>query len=345
MMDMTPCSASALSLDQACHILSSLPPVQFAFAYGSAIIPQRQVGSGRRMIDIVVAVDDALQWHQENLSRNPTHYSLLMTLLGHSAISRLQRSSFGARVYFNTIIPPSSVPSFKYGVVEMQHLRKDLLTWDSLYLSGRLHKPVRILTHSVPPPSLADALATNLNAAAAAALLTLPPRFSEHDLYTAITRLSYLGDVRMHLPLEPSSKVRDIVSPNLDRFRALYAHTLAIRNTVSKSPHGLWSRAVDPTTQARLLRVLPLSIRSRVADSIAVSTHASRRKELPYDLTIVGNAVTAALAATVARSSFAQSTKGLVTAGISNSLRYLGAKLQKALRASFSATLNRSNQK
>lgn len=31
----------------------------------------------------------------------------------------------------------------KYGVVRMQDLARDVLTWDRFYLSGRLQKPVK----------------------------------------------------------------------------------------------------------------------------------------------------------------------------------------------------------
>lgn len=340
MTESTSYSAPALPLDQASQILSTLPPVHFAFAYGSAIVPQRHADPRRRMIDLVVVVDDALDWHQLNISRNPTHYSVPMTLLGPSAIASLQRSSFGARVYYNTVILPPPIPSFKYGVVELRHLRDDLLSWHSLYLSGRLHKPVHLLTHTRVPASLADAMAVNLNAAAAAALLMLPSRFRERDLYAAIARLSYLGDVRLNLPLEPSSKVFDIVSPNLDRFRNLYARTPSLLAAAAPSSGGLWTRAVDPATQGRLLRTLPSRIRSQIADSVAVSARTNSQAAHSLDPSIVANAVIAVIGATVARSSFTQTVKGIATAGLTNSLRYVGAKLRKTLKSASRRYIN-----
>lgn len=50
--------------------------------------------------------------------------------------------------------------TIKYGVVTMDHLCKDLIEWQTLYLSGRMHKPVSsvvcnlffcsLLTHLAP---------------------------------------------------------------------------------------------------------------------------------------------------------------------------------------------------
>ena len=55
----------------------------------------------------------------------------------------------GAKVWFNTLVPvPSSVPSsapgqqFKYGVMAVEELVHELANWRSLYISGRMHKPV-----------------------------------------------------------------------------------------------------------------------------------------------------------------------------------------------------------
>jgi len=58
------------------------------------------------MVDIVFAVDDAHAWHHENITRNPTHYSLIPTLahrvwprsLGH------MQHALRPHMYFNTLL-------------------------------------------------------------------------------------------------------------------------------------------------------------------------------------------------------------------------------------------------
>ncbi len=57
----------------------------------------------------------------------------------------------------------------------MEDLLRDLWTWDSLVVAGRLHKPVH---HIVRDPAVMTAVTANLNAAMAASLLLLPEGFS-----------------------------------------------------------------------------------------------------------------------------------------------------------------------
>lgn len=99
---------------------------------------------------------------------------------------------------------------FKYGVISTADLLTDLRCWNTLYASGRLHKPVsrerrrvcildshRSLKVKIFKPAefqaLEDALKQNLHSAAVAALLMLPQQFTEFDLYTQIAGLSYTG--------------------------------------------------------------------------------------------------------------------------------------------------------
>ena len=54
-----------------------------------------------KMLDVVFAVDDPLEWHTENLSVNREHYSF-MKVLGAHRITQLERCSAG--VYYNTLV-------------------------------------------------------------------------------------------------------------------------------------------------------------------------------------------------------------------------------------------------
>ena len=75
-------------------------------------------------------------------------------------------------------------------MVNLDTLCRDLLEWDTLYLAGRLHKPVKILRDE---PRVRLANQVNLVSALRTALLLLPEEFTEYDLYSTIAGLSYMG--------------------------------------------------------------------------------------------------------------------------------------------------------
>ncbi|RXG61889.1 Phosphatidate cytidylyltransferase, mitochondrial [Armadillidium vulgare] len=104
------------------------------------------------MIDFVLAVENPLEWHSRNLDKNPSHYSMLK-YVGPKYISKVQ-NSFGAKVYYNTLIPTQNDN-------ENEELK--------------------------------NALKINLYSALRTALLILPETFTEQQLYTTIAGLSYSG--------------------------------------------------------------------------------------------------------------------------------------------------------
>ena len=63
----------------------------------------------------------------------------------------------------------------KYGVIGTQLLYDDLQYWDSLYIAGRMQKPVLMLKDYAKLPL---ARKNNLDAAFITALLLLPERFT-----------------------------------------------------------------------------------------------------------------------------------------------------------------------
>lgn len=79
-------------------VLDGLPPVQHAFGYGSAVMPQplkqhqhvaaadgsssRHAGAGS-VVDFVLAVDSPCEWHVENMALNPHHYACHLRMLGY----------------------------------------------------------------------------------------------------------------------------------------------------------------------------------------------------------------------------------------------------------------------
>ncbi|CAI5462387.1 unnamed protein product [Closterium sp. Yama58-4] len=77
----------------------------------------------------------------------------------------------------------------------------------------------------IPHDHILSLQSHSLLAAVAVALLLLPQTFTEHELYEAICRISYAGDVRMALAEDPN-KIRRIVSGGFHHFRSLYRSSL-----------------------------------------------------------------------------------------------------------------------
>lgn len=141
---------------------------------------------------------------------NPDHYTPLIPL-SPSLISYVQ-DSFGAGMWFNALVNLSihSCPDrkMKYGIISKKRLLKDLIRWTTLYSAGRLHKPVRIIQSD---PEIDAALQHNNDNAVKTALLMMPSKFSEMDLFLKIASLSYIGDLRMNLGENPRKVTKTYV--------------------------------------------------------------------------------------------------------------------------------------
>ncbi len=109
--------------------------------------------------------------------------------------------------------------TIKYGVTSLDNLCADLLAWRTLYLAGRMHKPIRIIKDDARARLTQQ---VNLTSALRVALLSLPDSFEERELFEYIAAISYSGDPRMWLPAENRDKVGNIVRAQIAQFRDLY---------------------------------------------------------------------------------------------------------------------------
>ncbi|XP_071440604.1 phosphatidate cytidylyltransferase, mitochondrial [Hetaerina americana] len=344
------------------RILSMFPErFSFCFAYGSGVY--KQLGDDtkeKKMIDMIFVVEDPVEWHKENISRHPHHYSVLR-YLGEQFVSQLQEN-WGAKVYFNTLIPFEG-GLIKYGIVSRNAIVTDLLDWDQLYLAGRLHKPVMILKQP-SDTKLRTALQLNLYGALHAALLCLPETFTEKDLYTALAGLSYGGDFRTTFG-EDKNKVGNIVGAQLGALRDLYSNSLrSMRNYLHVWPDGdsVCSDLrieQDVSPEARLFHLMQLprvpqvrlvrnwnrgirggAIKGYFSDIVLVGRKSIRRRYDAEDALRAmsfdpdsGAMVESVLRDIVRRSSITQSLKGILTAGFLKSLRYSAKKVIKMFRS------------
>ncbi|RXK34749.1 hypothetical protein M231_07991 [Tremella mesenterica] len=250
-------------------------PIDWAVAYGSGVIRQanRSPSDEPPLTDLLISTPDPYRFHQINMRQNRSHYPAYARWMGPSWVAAIQER-LGAEVWYVTMVTVAGV-NIKYGVISTSALKRDLEEWTTLYVAGRLHKPVLSL---VSTPTLEPALRTNLRSAASVALLGLGPTFSELALWEQIAGLSYSGDPRMSVPgAENPEKVKNIVRGEgvLDGFRKLYGRHLAKmslewENEKSyKGWRGMGEEGLVQPDSAEhyisLLSSLPANLRSKVA--------------------------------------------------------------------------------
>ncbi|KAF7561930.1 hypothetical protein G7046_g2217 [Stylonectria norvegica] len=363
-------------------------PIVYCFAYGSGVFPQEssrnsvsdaefraihpkpsealiksQKGSPK-MIDFIFGVTHTQHWHSINMKQHRNHYSGIASL-GSGFVSRVQ--DWGAGVYFNPYVEVNGM-LIKYGVTSIDNLVRDLNHWDSLYLAGRLHKPVKILRDH---PRVRLANQYNLISAVRTALLLLPPEFTEAQLYSTIAGLSYLGDPRMALPTENKSKVTNIVDNNIIHFRRLYAPLIktlpnvdfTVASEISDQDWVLNPEAnnklqqdMDPIRRGNMVRRLPQTFRSRLyfqyqkkfampkeefnkmmkATTDDETTSIKRRQGGEFDRRVatddpeqLNKIVRTIIKRTVNWPSTTQSLKGVLMGGFGRTIRYMSEKISK----------------
>jgi translocator assembly and maintenance protein 41 len=288
------------------------------------------------MLDFMFAVTHPAHFHSINMQQHASHYPLHARMLGSSYVSRIEE--IGPGVWFNAYIPMNDV-TIKYGVTTVDNLCSDLLHWRTLYLAGRMHKPLRIIKDDARVRLTQQ---VNLTSAVRAVLLTLPEEFSENQLFEGIAGISYSGDPRMMLPAEDRGKVGNIVRKQSPQFRELY-HRLVVGLPGVHWPEDSSVIQQDVSARARSahLRKLPSNLLTGVknnysrrsldagleADESAYWAHIAGDEHLAKVLVDEMNRIVRYPAAI-------QSLKGLASVGLGKSLRYSSAKIGKWWRGS-----------
>jgi mitochondrial translocator assembly and maintenance protein 41 len=363
-------------------------PIMYCFAYGSGVFPQgtggrsvtdaefravhpqppepliRSQKGDPKMIDFIFGVTHTQHWHSINMKQHRDHYSSLASF-GSGLVTRVQER-YGAGVYFNPYVVVNGI-LIKYGVTSIDNLCHDLDTWDNLYLAGRLHKPVKILRDN---PQVRLSNQKNLISAVRTALLLLPPDFTETELYSTITGISYLGDPRMAFPTENPAKVANIVENNMTMFRRLYGPLIdTLPNVTWNDPAAksdIWltnpetnlkiTQDMDPVKRGNMVRRLPKAFRGRLyfqyqkkfgiprdefkkmmqESSEEDSGSFKRRQGGGFEQRVATDnsedlrrMVRQVIKQTINWPSTTQSIKGVFTAGINRSIRYLREKWEK----------------
>uniref|UniRef100_A0A7S1GLK8 Phosphatidate cytidylyltransferase, mitochondrial n=1 Tax=Cyclophora tenuis TaxID=216820 RepID=A0A7S1GLK8_CYCTE len=196
--------------------------------------------------------------------------------------------------------------------------------WSYLYLAGRLHKP----TLPVGPQDdqiVTSQVTQNLPAALAVSMLLLARKDQQQQqqqqqatmpaLYEQIARLSYSGDPRVDLGGEDPDKIDKLVNApgQFERF------------------HEMFGEPLEDLSKSGVLSYDDKELQWNPQESSSIA--ALRSKLPPRFQQIPTNLLTAELRQTVRTAAKQQMFKGVLTAGVSRSARYILAKLYKGILA------------
>ena len=303
-------------------VLPGFPKIEFGFAYGSGVFRQQDnEKKDSTMVDFIFSVKDSRQWHAENLILNPSHYALLPRICGPSLVKAIQDIG-DAKIYFNPYARLPGMPQpLKYGVVEHSHLLDDLQHWKSLYFAGRLHKPVHFMVKNADAEQLIRKnriAAIKVAAILAQSQIGRPAsEISDLTLFQHIAAISYTGDIRMRVGAEHPNKASNIVLGHLEDWRELYGPLI----------NELQPCGIHTSPDHRIISFESVSL-SSIHDDLPGGLRHEIDKVTAHTKNDV-EVLTTALTNIISRSTLVQTLKGVLTAGISPSIRYLLAKLSK----------------
>jgi len=343
-------------------ILSTFPSsTSHAFAYGSGVFEQKiskddnhessSLLSKDNMIDFIFVTPNAELWHQTCMLQRPQDYSGIARWIGSKYVANIGR--MGAGLYFNALVTvhvpdESSEHStykeriIKYGVMEEEQLKSDLKHWDTLYVAGRMQKPVATLISSDEVMDLQERY--NLQYALSTSLLlhtgnTKDCIIRTSDLYQTIASLSYMGDPRVTAGAEDPNKVVKLVESDgqMKRFHALYKHQLESMEHMGllhrTSSEAIEINLMDPSIQRALHHKLPARLQNDTKEIMDITTSqispsVGSSASVPNN-DILRKTLKQSLASIVGPPARVQSMKGLFTAGLKKSFQYAAAKFRK----------------
>jgi translocator assembly and maintenance protein 41 len=117
------------------------------------------------------------------------------------------------------------------------------------------------------------------------ALLSLPEKFTEEELFNRIASLSYKGDFRMIIGENPN-KVQNIVSSQMENFHRLYFGLLDDLPNVSILNNGNLQQSDNPRYRGLMVKKLPKTMYDKVLRQHR-SYASSNNLDLPEDMSVL----------------------------------------------------------
>ena len=185
-----------------------------AYAYGSKVIPQKDIKPGK-MSDLIFVVNDVEDFHNANKKLNREHYSFIEKIINKSKYI----NNFGPKIYYNqNVVIENNV--IKYGVISRKNFEYSMSNWDNMFICGRFHKPIMNIVQNINYDKLIEE-----NRKRAFALIALKNKDSvdKDKFYEDIIKISYIGDIRNALYLEDKEKAKKMLKGAYSLYDNMYS--------------------------------------------------------------------------------------------------------------------------
>lgn len=287
------------------------PKVIAAYGYGSGVFKQAGYNDNEEVqLDLIFIVEDIKKWHLENMKKNPNDYSFTGRLFFKNSKKEKLVGLTGV-TYQSNIVEDGCV--FKYGVVDYDHFKVALSTWNSFYMTGRFQKTIMEFISTDEVRRIID---YNRRSAIIVTLLMTDSQTTIKDLLVRLCGLSYAGDTRMAIAENPR-KVLNIVEGSYDEYLKIYKQVIEqfarIKRDVISIERDKILLAFDE---------LPDALKTYIKEYGIEINDTKRVEEVVMNY----------LSNLNKRESTYQTLKGLKTNGLGRSLRYAFAKVKKRFK-------------
>jgi hypothetical protein len=132
----------------------NLPPIKFAFDSNFIIRSKRfRKLKEKPLIDTILVVDKVEEWHKQNYLTNKKHYPFFARFTTIKLVNYFQKK--GAKIHFNTFTNEENKLQ-RYGIVDYDEFKNDLLYWRYLTVSTYMHKPYEVIVKNEDVSSLQE---------------------------------------------------------------------------------------------------------------------------------------------------------------------------------------------
>ncbi len=287
------------------------PKVIAAYGYGSGVFKQAGYNDNEEVqLDLIFIVEDIKKWHLENMKKNPNDYSFTGRHFFKNSKKEKLVGLTGV-TYQSNIMEDGCI--FKYGVVDYDHFKVALSTWNSFYMTGRFQKTIMEFISTDEVRRIID---YNRRSAIIVTLLMTDSQTTIKDLLVRLCGLSYAGDTRMAIAENPR-KVLNIVEGSYDEYLKIYKQVI---EQFARIKRDVVSIEKDKVILA--FDELPDALKTYIKEYGLEINDTKRVEEVVMNY----------LSNLNKRESTYQTLKGLKTNGLGRSLRYALAKVKKRFK-------------